>query len=79
LILFPIQAPAIYDSKGLLSILDRFRRPTQGRWIIALDTNVLERKIGKDESYWPVGLSYIMADQRLFSRGGNNILISLDH
>ncbi|KAG8872936.1 hypothetical protein FRB97_007164 [Tulasnella sp. 331] len=50
-------APAMYDSRGVLSVLDRFRRPTQGRWVPALDTNLLARKVGKDETYWPVGLS----------------------
>ncbi|KAG9026461.1 hypothetical protein FRB95_008833 [Tulasnella sp. JGI-2019a] len=50
-------APAMYDSKGVLSVLDRFRRPTQGRWVPALDTNLLSRKVGKSETYWPVGLS----------------------
>lgn len=51
-----LQSPAIYDSKGVLSILDRFRRPTQARWIPALDTNLLSRREGKQESYWAVGL-----------------------
>ncbi|KAH7108144.1 hypothetical protein BKA62DRAFT_681220 [Auriculariales sp. MPI-PUGE-AT-0066] len=50
-------APAIYDSEGLMSILDRFRRPTQGRWVPILDATKLERRKGKDESYWPIGLS----------------------
>ncbi|KAF8308558.1 hypothetical protein DL93DRAFT_2063848 [Clavulina sp. PMI_390] len=49
------EAPAIYDSLGVLYILDRFRRPTQGRWVPLLDTNTLARREGKDESYWPVG------------------------
>jgi len=44
------------DSRGILSVLDRFRRPGQGRWVPALDTNLLARKQGKDESYWPVGI-----------------------
>ena len=47
----------MYDSAGLMSILDRFRRPTQGRWVPFLDTVRLERRKDKDESYWPVGLS----------------------
>ncbi|KAF8588697.1 hypothetical protein K439DRAFT_1651834 [Ramaria rubella] len=50
-------APAMYDSNGLLSILDHFRRPGQGRWIPMLDTTTLTRRQGKDESYWPVGVS----------------------
>lgn len=53
---FP-QAPAMYDSNGLLSILDRFRRPSQARWVPILDTTTLTRRQGKDESYWPVGVS----------------------
>lgn len=47
----------MYDSNGVLFLLDRFRRPGQARWVPILDTNVLSRKVGKDESYWPVGLS----------------------
>ncbi|BGP21985.1 chromosome segregation protein [Rhodotorula toruloides] len=49
--------PVMYDSKGLISILDRSRRPRQGRWLPALDTNALPRKDGKQESYWLVGVT----------------------
>jgi chromosome transmission fidelity protein 4 len=38
-------------------MLDRFRQPTQARWVPLLDTNTLARKEGKDESYWPVGVT----------------------
>lgn len=50
-------APAMSDSAGVLYILDRFRRPTQARWVPVLDSSTLARRVGKDESYWPVGLS----------------------
>ncbi|EGU12777.1 hypothetical protein RTG_00795 [Rhodotorula toruloides ATCC 204091] len=49
--------PVMYDSKGLISVLDRSRRPRQGRWLPALDTNALPRKEGKQESYWLVGVT----------------------
>lgn len=47
----------MYDSNGLLSILDRSRRPRQARWVPALDTNGLARRQGKQESYWPIGVT----------------------
>lgn len=46
----------MYDSRGQLSSLDRYRRPGQSRWIPSLDTNLLARREGKQESYWPVGI-----------------------
>ncbi|KAI0320775.1 WD40 repeat-like protein [Amylostereum chailletii] len=50
-------APAIYDSAGVVYIMPRFRIPLRGTWVRVLDTNKLERKQGKDESYWPVDIS----------------------
>ncbi|OWZ76111.1 chromosome transmission fidelity protein 4 [Cryptococcus neoformans Tu401-1] len=49
-------APAMFDTSGLLSILDRHRRPNQARWVPLLDTASLVRD-GKKEGYWPVGVS----------------------
>lgn len=37
--------------------MPRFRVPLRAVWSRALDTNTLERRQGKDESYWPVGLA----------------------
>lgn len=50
------KAPAVFDTSGLLSILDRHRRPNQGRWVPLLDTTSLARD-GRKEGYWPVGVS----------------------
>lgn len=52
-----MQIPVMYDSTGLLSLLDRSRRPRQGRWVPALDMSQLARKQGKQESYWPIGVT----------------------
>ncbi|KAH9045120.1 hypothetical protein EDB84DRAFT_1469307 [Lactarius hengduanensis] len=50
-------APTVYDSAGVMYLMPRFRIPLRGTWVRILDTEKLERKQGKDESYWPVGLS----------------------
>ncbi|KZT71046.1 hypothetical protein DAEQUDRAFT_750176 [Daedalea quercina L-15889] len=50
-------APTIYDSAGVLNVMPRFRLPFAATWTRALDTNVLDRREGKQESYWPVGVA----------------------
>jgi chromosome transmission fidelity protein 4 len=37
--------------------MPRFRVPLRAMWSRLLDTNALERRQGKDESYWPVGVT----------------------
>lgn len=49
-------APVIYDSDGLLSVLDRFRRPGQARWVPLFDAEMLGAA-AKKETYWPVGVT----------------------
>lgn len=44
-------APVVYDSSGVLSVLDRYRRPGQARWVPLFDA------AGRKEKYWPVGVS----------------------
>ncbi|KAL1924958.1 uncharacterized protein VTP21DRAFT_4612 [Calcarisporiella thermophila] len=43
--------PALYDTDGILCILDRFRYPREGNWVPLLDTR------GKKERYWAVGVT----------------------
>ncbi|KAJ5595877.1 hypothetical protein N7450_002335 [Penicillium hetheringtonii] len=50
--------PCVYDSTGVLVILQHWRTPGQARWVPLLDTKQLSRLAGgrKEETYWPVAV-----------------------
>ena len=51
--------PCIYDSTGVLLVLQHWRTPGQARWVPVLDTKQLERLATgkKEETYWPVAVA----------------------
>lgn len=51
--------PCVYDSTGVLLILQHWRSPGQARWVPVLDTKHLERLASgkKEETYWPVAVA----------------------
>lgn len=51
--------PCIYDSTGVLLILQHWRTPGQSRWVPILDTKLLDRLASgrKEETYWPVAVA----------------------
>lgn len=51
--------PCIYDSTGVLLVLQHWRTPGQARWVPMLDTKLLERLADgrKEETYWPVAVA----------------------
>ncbi|MCJ1357324.1 MAG: hypothetical protein MMC33_007320 [Icmadophila ericetorum] len=48
--------PCIYDSTGILLVLQHWRTAGQAKWVPLLDTKLLDRLVGgkKEETYWPV-------------------------
>ncbi|KAJ5693276.1 hypothetical protein N7462_002699 [Penicillium macrosclerotiorum] len=51
--------PCVYDSTGVLVVLQHWRTPGQARWVPLLDTKQLSRLAGgrKEETYWPVAVA----------------------
>lgn len=51
--------PCIYDSTGILLILQHWRTPGQAKWVPILDTKTLDRLASgrKEETYWPVAVA----------------------
>jgi len=51
--------PCIYDSEGVLLVLQHWRTPGQARWVPLLDTKLLDRLASgrKEETYWPVAVA----------------------
>ena len=51
--------PCIYESTGVLLILQHWRIPGQARWVPLLDTKLLDRLASgrKEETYWPVAVA----------------------
>ena len=51
--------PCIYDSDGVLLVLQHWRMPGQAQWVPLLDTRLLERLASgrKEETYWPVAVA----------------------
>ena len=51
--------PCIYDTTGVLLVLQHWRTPGQARWVPILDTKRLERLADgkKEETYWPVAVA----------------------
>jgi chromosome transmission fidelity protein 4 len=65
--------PCVYDSDGVLLVLQHWRTPGQGKWVPLLDTRTLERLASgrKEETYWPVAV----AENRfhcIILKGGEN-------
>ena len=51
--------PCVYDSTGVLLVLQHWRTPGHARWVPILDTKQLDRLADgkKQETYWPVAVA----------------------
>lgn len=61
--------PFIFDSEGVLLILQRWRSPGQARWVPLLDTKQLG---GSNEEYWPVAVAQDKFHCIILKRGENH-------
>ncbi|KAI8097208.1 WD40-repeat-containing domain protein [Halteromyces radiatus] len=48
--------PASYDTKGILRVLHRQRRPGQSAWVPLFDGVQIAARRERNERYWPIGL-----------------------
>lgn len=49
--------PMLWDSDGVLLTLAHWRVKAQAKWVPLLDSRRLARRVGKQESYWPVAVA----------------------
>ncbi|KAI7867064.1 WD40-repeat-containing domain protein [Mucor mucedo] len=47
---------AVFDTAGVMRVLQRQRRPDQGCWVPVFDGKAHAAQLEKTEKYWPVGL-----------------------
>ncbi|KAG5367206.1 Minichromosome loss protein 1 [Yarrowia sp. B02] len=48
--------PVVLDSDGIILVLSRWKEEGQYRWIPVLDTVARAKEIGREETYWPIGI-----------------------
>ncbi|KAF9353906.1 hypothetical protein BGX34_011298, partial [Mortierella sp. NVP85] len=49
--------PAFYDDKGVMFVLNYYRRVDQGQWVPILDTMLIDVESDFRPHYWPIGLT----------------------
>ncbi|KAK3818524.1 MAG: hypothetical protein J3Q66DRAFT_174227 [Benniella sp.] len=49
--------PAFYDDKGIMFVLNYYRRVDQGQWVSILDTMLIDVNSDFHPHYWPIGLT----------------------